>query len=184
MAAPEPIYLEPMPSRSLPSSAALHNSKRPTNKSLTRYTFRVQGTPPLSIQQYMRTSIGVLPGAKKWQPSGKYHPPPFHSYMSPAVKEKKKPPEPVWHVPGPYKDQRPPPLSPETIKKTPEKLPHWNPPGKFVHKPVPYFDPPNLRWSYQELLRSMPELRVERTHSARSTSSARRSKVVQETTQT
>lgn len=166
------------------SSTAFRSTKRSTNKSLTRYTFRIQPTPPLSLKQYMRTAVGVPPGGKQWLPSGRYRPPPFNGYMSPAKKPQQKPPEPIWHVPGPYKDQRPPPLSPETRPQEVKKLPVWNPPGKFEHKPMPYFDPPSLRWSLQDLLRSMPELRPERSYSARSTSSLRKSKRVEETTQT
>lgn len=184
MAATEATQTEVTQAKTTSSPIIFNSSTRTPTKSLTRYTFRIQSAPPLSLQQYMRTSVGVLPGAKKWQPSGKYHPPVFHSYMSPAKKTAEKKVEPVWRIPGPYKDKRPTPLSPETIKIEQKKLPAWNPPGKFQHKPVPYFDPPSLRWSYQELLRSMPELRPERLHSARRSSSVRRSEAVKETTQT
>ncbi|CAF0719741.1 unnamed protein product [Adineta steineri] len=208
-------------------------------KNTTKYSFRVQSAPPLSLQQYLRSSTGTRPGAANWKHSGKYREPTFRAYLSPAVKEKPKPvesrwippspykherppalspekkveeriEEPIWHPPSPYKDKRPTSLSPEkkvqerieeplwhppgpykdkrptsiSPEKRPQKSiaePVWRPAGKFEHKPVPYFDPPNLRWSLQELLRSMPEMRPKTFRSSSSMSRLRQSEAVEET---
>lgn len=181
-----------------------------TRKNTAKYSFRVSHTPPLSIQHYLRSSSGVPVGAKQWQPSGKHRPPIFRAYLSPAVRQEKKIVEPVWHPPSAYREKRPTSLSPERIipkhitepvwhppgryreksptSLSPEKIipkhtpePVWFPPGKFEHKPVPYFDPPSLRWSLQELLRSMPEMRPKTLHRSRSMSTSRKNENAQET---
>lgn len=146
------------------------------SKTSTKYSFHIQSAPPLSIQQYLRSTSGVREGAKDWKPSGIYRPPAFHDYVPPIIRERKKPVEPVWHPPGRYQEKPPTSLSPERIvpKYSPE--PVWHPPGKTEHKPVPYFDPPNLRWSLRELLQSMPELRPQSSRaSSRSLSKTRQS---------
>lgn len=185
-----------------PNQTARFNGTRP--KTSTSYNFRVQSAPPLSIQQFLRSATGVITGAKQWQPSGIYRPPPFHAYVPPTIRERRRPVESVWHPPGQYRDKRPtslspekrpiehidepiwhPPgqykekqptsLSPEKIVPKPSHEPVWRPAGKREEKPLPYFDPPNLRWSLQELLRSMPELRPQPFHSSRSMSKTRKS---------
>ncbi|CAF0934142.1 unnamed protein product [Adineta steineri] len=179
-------------------------------KNTTKYSFRVQSAPPLSLQQYLRSSTGTRPGAANWKHSGKYREPTFRAYLSPAVKEKPKPverrwippspykherptslspekkveeriKEPLWHPPGPYKDKRPTSISPEKRPQESIPKPVWRPAGKFEHKPVPYFDPPNLRWSLQELSRSMPEMRPKTFRSSSSMSRLRQSEAVEET---
>lgn len=196
--------LSPTPSTRTPRLAQ-------TNlKNSTKYNFRVQSAPPLSLKQFLRSSVGVLPGNKEWQHSGKYREPVFRSYLSPEVRVKPKPPEPVWHPPGRFKEKPPtsleptlkvverkqepiwhppgrykekPPtsLDPELRIVKPKKEPVWKPAGKPEKKPVPYFDPPNLRWSLQDLLRSMPEMRPKTFRaSTRSTSMSTIRKSMQE----
>ena len=157
------------------STTKLRRSSETNLRNSATYNFRLQSAPPLSLRQYLRSATGVLAGCKDWQTSGRYRPPPFRAYLSPAVKVQVKPPEPVWRVTGPYKEQRPTSLSPETRPQKITKLPAWQPPGRVKNEPVPYFDPPNLRWSLQELLRSMPEMQAKTLQSSRSFSSMRKS---------
>jgi hypothetical protein len=186
------------------------NSGENNLKNTVKYNYRVQSAPPLSIQHFLRYSTGVIAGAKQWQHSGKYRQPRFNSYLSPEVRQNKKPVEPVWHPPGKYQEKPPTSLSPEKIVQkrpiepvwhppgkyqekpptslSPEKIvqkrppePVWHPAGKFEHKPVPFFDPPSLRWSLQDLLRSMPEMRPKTFRASRSMSTFRKSQDVQDT---
>ncbi|CAF2402317.1 unnamed protein product [Rotaria sp. Silwood2] len=171
-----------------------------TLKNSTSYKFRVQSAPPLSLQQFAR-SVAIPPGTQSWQPSGVYHPPVFHEYLSPEIRTqpekpkvepwiytyrrkhsiptytlknyketKPKPSEPVWQPPGRYIERRPTSLTPERREQKRNHEPVWRPPGKTQYKPVPYFDPPNLRWSLQELKKSMGYLRTQTLHTSRSTS--------------
>jgi hypothetical protein len=178
------------------------NSKRST-----KYNFRVQSAPPLSIQQFLRSATGVIAGGKQWQTSGKYREPIFRAYLSPAVRTKPKPVEPVWHAPSRYKEKPPTSLSPEkrpqkkivvpvwhapgqykekpptslSPEKRPQKkivLPVWHHPGKVEQKPVSYFDPPSLRWSVPGLLRSMPDMRPKTFKATRSMSAVRKSEEI------
>jgi hypothetical protein len=156
-------------------------SNSPTSKKTLKYNFRVQSAPPLSLQHFLRSATGVIVGAKQWQHPGKYRPPKFNAYLSSEVRPKKKIVEPVWHPPGRYREKRPTSLSPEKIKRERTPEPVWHPAGKTQHKPVPYFDPPSLRWSLQELLRSMPKMRPKPFHASRSMSALSKSKEVQNT---
>ena len=157
------------------STTKLRRSSENNLRNSATYNFRLQSAPPLSLRQYLRSATGVLPGCKEWQTSGRYRPPPFRAYLSPAAREQLKPREPVWRVPGPYKDQRPTSLSRETRPQKIIKLPAWQPAGRVKNEPVPYFDPPNLRWSLQELLRSTPEMQAKALQSSRSLSTTRKS---------
>jgi hypothetical protein len=107
----------------------------------TKYNFRIQSAPPLSIQQFLRSSTAVLVGAKQWQHSGKYRAPTFNAYLSPAVHEKKKTVEPVWHAPGRYREKAPTSLSPE--KMIPKRVvePVWHAPGHYREKPPTSLSP-------------------------------------------
>ncbi|UJR30945.1 hypothetical protein I4U23_018457 [Adineta vaga] len=193
------------------SSTPTIRTRRPYEKSPknTKYSFRIQSAPPLSIQQFLRSSSGLPTGDKRWRPSGKYHEPIFNKYLTREVRPREKIAEPVWRPPSPYKDERPTSLSPEKRKVerikeptwqppgpyrdkppssfSPEKRPQqsitepvWRPAGKAEHKPVPYFEP-NLRWSLQELLRSMPEMRPQTFRSSSSMSKTRKSVVIEDT---
>jgi hypothetical protein len=171
-----------------------------TLKNSTNYNFPIQSTPPLSFQQYARSittlpgaqqwqSPGIyqpphfhsylspeirkkprIPVVQPWIYSyrRKYSLP---SYTLKNYKDiKPKLSEPIWRPPGHYIDKRPTSLSPE---KRPQKSIHesiWHPPGIPQYKPVPYFDPPNLRWSLQQLLKSMPDLRPKTRHTSKSVS--------------
>jgi hypothetical protein len=145
------------------------------NKLTNSTTFRIQSAPPLSLQHYLRSASGVLPGAKRWQTSGKYRPPIHRAYLSPDVRQKPKPHEPVWHPPGRYKEKPITSLSPERKVVAHVKEPVWHHPGKFEHTPVPHFDAPSLRWSLQDLLRSMPEMRPKPLRASSSMSALRKS---------
>lgn len=165
----------------------------------TDYNYRLQTAPALSFQQYAR-SITNLPNTEPWRPSGNYQPPRLHSYLSretrpqpqiPAVhpwiyayrrkysiptytlqnyKDIRPVRESVWHPPGRYIEKQPTSLSPEKIKQRRVHEPVWHPPGKPEYKPIPYFDPPNLRWSLQQLRRSMPDLPTRSIYASRSRS--------------
>lgn len=115
-----------------------------------------------------------------WHPPGRFHEKPPTS-LSPERIIPPRPPEPVWHAPGRSQERPPSSLSPERIIPPRPPEPVWRPNGKVEHKPVPYFDPPNLRWSLQELLRSMPEMRPKTLRVSRSMSAVRRSRDLQET---
>ena len=162
---------------------AVRRSFSPSLRNSSNFTYSIQRSPPLSFQQYAR-SLTPLPGAPPWQSPGIYHPRSFHSYLSPLTRNQAPMPnvqpwiysyrrkyslknyrdpkpklhDPIWHPPSPYVNKRPSSLSPEKI---PEKLIHepvWHPIGPMQYKSIPYFDPPNLRWNLQQLLRSMPDL--------------------------
>ncbi|CAF1161483.1 unnamed protein product [Adineta steineri] len=118
------------------------------------HNFHVQTAPPLSLQQYAR-SVSTLPGSAPWQSLGIYHPPKFHSYLSPETRNQSKLPEikpwiysyrRKYSIPKyslkPYKDRRsrPPepiwhPISPYINKRptslSPEK--RWQ---KRIHEPI------------------------------------------------
>ncbi|CAF2499702.1 unnamed protein product [Rotaria sp. Silwood2] len=149
-------------------------------KNSIKNNYHIQTTPPLSIQQYLRFASGVIVGGKQWQPSGKYRPPPFHSYLSPEIRKQPSRPEPVWHPSGPYRDKRPTSLSPEIKKEKTIQEPVWHPPGQKREKPLPYFDPPGLRWSLQDLLRSMPDMRSQSFRASSSMSHLRKNEAIQE----
>ena len=150
-------------------------------KNSVRYKGPIQKAPPLSIRQFLRSATGVITGAKEWAPSGRYHPPTFHYYASPEVRVQPRIVEPVWRAPGRYIHERPTSLSPETRPQNIPKMPVWKPTGKVIHKPVPYFDPPNLRWSVEKLRRSMIDMRSTELPLSRSSSARRHSKVTETT---
>ena len=163
------------------SSTRLSYSTSNRLKNSVKYKYRIQSAPPLSIRQFLRSSTGVIAGAKEWKSSGKYHEPTYHAYLSPAVRERPKIVEPQWHAAGRYIDKRPTSLSPETRPQIIVKPEVWKPAGKVQHTPVPYFDPPNLRWSLQELRRSTPDMRSQTLVSSRSTSALRKRSMTEET---
>lgn len=109
-----------------------------------------------------------------WKPPGHYK-----AKEPRALSPEKRPQpvirEPVWCPPGRFKEKRPTSLSPEKRPQEPRREPVWCPTSKFQHKPVPYFDPPNLRWSLNDLVRSMPEMRPEPLRASRSATALRRS---------
>jgi hypothetical protein len=179
---------------------AVRRSYTPTLRYSTDYNYRLQTAPPLSFQQYARSVMPLpgappwqatgkyhppilhsylspelrkLPGIPSVQPwiysyRRKYSIP---TYTLKQYKDKKPlPPEPIWHPPGPYRSKVPTSLSPEKRLQQPIHEPVWQPIGRIHHKPVPYFDPPNLRWSLQQLMRSMPDLKTRCIHSSTSTS--------------
>lgn len=198
------------------SSSISHSKENPSNtnalKTSTKKIVRLQSAPPLSLQQYARTHF-TNPSAPKWQPSGSYHPPPFHEYMPPEVREtpqirdrreqpqvkpwnysyrrknsiisytlkdykdpapKPKPKGPEWRPPSKYEDKRPTSLSParrsvsfnsmDRRGQTGTPPPVWRPPGKTEYKPMPYFDAPNLRWSIQDLKKSVNNFQTISSH--------------------
>lgn len=104
-----------------------------------------------------------------WHPPGRYKDKRPTS-LSPEKREQLVIREPTWHPPGRYKDERPTSLSPERIKQKPVHETVWHPAGKPQYKPTPYFDPPNLRWSLEQLRRSMPDLRTKSLRASRSQS--------------
>lgn len=157
---------------------------RPLNsksmKTTNKYNFRIQSAPPLSLQQYVRSTVHP-PGTKKWQTSGKYHPPLFTAYLSPAVRPQPKPENRVWRPPSPYREPRPPAFDPGKRPQPSICEPVWRPAGKTVYEPIPYFDQPNLRWSVQELRRSLSEMTPQRARSSSSMSRSRKIEVTEET---
>ena len=140
-----------------------------------KYNYPLQKSPPLSIQQFIRSSVGMVNGTKQWVPVGKYHPEPFRAYLSPSLQEKEKVSPPVWKAIGPYREKAPTSLSPQVRPSEKINAPVWNPPGKVTHQPVPYFDPPSLRWSLQDLRRSVPDSGPPTMNSARNSSKSIRS---------
>ncbi|CAF1172902.1 unnamed protein product [Rotaria sordida] len=113
-----------------------------TLRNSTNYKFRVQSAPPLSLQQFARSAAAPI-GAEKWQPSGAYHEPTFHAYLSPEIRTKPaKPPVQPWiyayrrknsiptYTLKNYKDPKPKPSEPT-----------WHPPGRYVHKPTTSLSP-------------------------------------------
>jgi hypothetical protein len=153
-----------------------------------RRKFRVQSTPPLSLRQFLRSTITVIPGGKKWKPGGTYYAPVVHEDPSPKssnhlpeiVVKPRKNSHPVWYPPGPIKYKRS--KSPNQENKLQKSegvitnsrintnsnlrskairklMPRWYPSGNPHYKPVPYFDAPSLRWSSQQIKQSMPEFK-------------------------
>ncbi|CAF2018482.1 unnamed protein product [Rotaria magnacalcarata] len=151
-----------------------------------RHQFRVQTTPPLSLRQFIRSAITVIPDGKQWKPAGVCHvpvvhedPPPKAPDFLPDISEKShKKPGPPWRPPGIIRFKRP--ESPNDKKKEKKsgdstddpqskatsivRLKHtrkienpWRPSGHRSHNPVPYFDAPSLRWSIEEIKKSMSE---------------------------
>ncbi len=138
-------------------------------KTSTDYNFPIQTTPPLSLLQYAR-SVAPIPGNPPWFYAyrRKYSIP---TYTLKNYKDRKpKLPEPIWHPPSPYKNKSPTSLSPEKIRQKSIHEPVWQPIGRSQYKPVPYFDPPNLRWSIQELIKSMPNLKAKPIRASKNTS--------------
>jgi hypothetical protein len=138
-------------------------------KTSTDYNFPIQTTPPLSLLQYAR-SVAPIPGSPPWFYAyrRKYSIP---TYTLKNYKDRKpKLPEPIWHPPSPYKNKSPTSLSPEKIRQKPIHEPVWQPIGRSQYKPVPYFDPPNLRWSIQELIKSMTNLQAKPIRASKNTS--------------
>jgi hypothetical protein len=167
----------------------IYRSTGNTLKNSTDYNFHIQTAPPLSLQQYARSIAPIpgapqwqpsgiyqpppfhsylspatrkKPGIPAVQPwiyayRRKYSIPTYTLKNYKNIKPKLS--EPIWHPPGRYIDKRPTSISPEKRWQKPIHEPVWHPPGKPQYKPVPYFDPPNLRWSLQQLLKSMPDLR-------------------------
>lgn len=157
-------------------------------KRSTDYNFSIQTAPPLSLQQYARsiaTIPGIPPWQNPgiFQPPA-FHsylsPEMRRSRPMPAVEPwiysyrrkysiptytlkhyKDKPPkvsEPIWHPSGPYVSKRPTSLDPQRKAERIVHEPIWHVPGRPNYKSVPFFDPPALRWSLQELRRTMPDL--------------------------
>lgn len=182
---------------------AVRKSYSSNLRNSTDYNYPLQTTPPLSFQQYARSILPLpgapqwqaigkyhspsfhsylspetrktpeIPPVQPWIYSyrRKYSIP---TYTLKQYKDKKSPPpEPIWHPTSPYRSKRPTSLSPEKTLPKPIHEPVWQPIGRIQHKPVPYFDPPNLRWSLQELARSMADLRTKLLHSSTSTSAMR-----------
>lgn len=154
------------------------------------YNFRIQTAPPLSLQQYARSIATIpgippwqhpgiyqpptlhsylspevrkprpMPAVQPWIYSyrRKYSIP---TYTMRNYKDKlPKISEPIWHVPGPYVSKRPTSLSPERKADRIVRESIWHLPGRPNYKNVPFFDPPALRWSLQELRRTMPDLQT------------------------
>ena len=179
---------------------AVRRSFSPTLKKSTDYNYRLQSTPPLSFQQYARSitpypgaprwqASGIyrppsyhaylspamrrkpeIPAVQPWIYAyrRKYSIPTYSLKNYKDIKPKSA--EPIWHPPGRYVAKRQAAFSPEKRPEKPAREPVWQPPGKPQHKPVPYFDPPNLRWSLQELLKSTPDLRTKPLRVSRSVS--------------
>ena len=129
------------------SATPTNQTPRASKNNLTRtvkYNYRIQSAPPLSLQQFLRSSTGILAGAKEWRPSGKVNQPKFNLYLSPAVYEKKKPVEPKWNPPGRYREKPLTSLSPEKVvpKHVPE--PVWHPPGRYREKPPTSLSPETI----------------------------------------
>ena len=183
---------------------AVRRSFSPSLRASTNFHYHLQTTPPLSFQQYARSITPLpgaphwqpsgiyhprsfhsylspqtrkppqVPVVQPWMYSyrRKYSIPNYSlkNFRDP----KPKLPEPIWRPPGPIVDKRPTSLSPEKI---PQKLVHeptWHPVGPIQYKSTPYFDPPNLRWNLQQLLRSMPDLKSKPLLTSRCTSTIRK----------
>lgn len=161
---------------------------RTMTRSNSTYRFPIQKSPPLSLLQYARTAADQVDDRKGWLPSGRYHPPPFRQYMSPRLQEQKKTTQPTWKPIGPYRETRPTSLDPEVIRQVKVQLPAWKPAGKIENKPIPFFDPPSLRWSLTQLRRSMSDLQrsmyTSQNLSARSARSAKTRPLVDSTVET
>ncbi|CAF1494472.1 unnamed protein product [Adineta ricciae] len=149
-------------------------------KNSTKYKFHIQSAPPLSLQQYIRSTVHP-PNTKRWQTSGKYRPPIFTAYLSPEVRREPKPEIRVWRPPSPYREPRPTAFSPENKPQPSIHEPAWKPAGKTIYEPIPYFDQPNLRWSVQELRRSLSEMTPRTVRSSSSMSRSRKTDITEET---
>ncbi|CAF1214209.1 unnamed protein product [Adineta ricciae] len=150
-------------------------------KESAKQNFRVQEKPPLSLRQFLRSTVTVNPGGQQWKPSGVYNPPVVHDNPTPqkepeeppkVVKKDSKDKKPVWYPPGTVKRQelKAPNEENKSEKKEnekPEEKPRsrskdksirpWRPSGNPEYDPVLYFDPPSLRWSAKQIKSTMPE---------------------------
>ncbi|CAF1137195.1 unnamed protein product [Rotaria sordida] len=150
-----------------------------------RHKFGVQSTPPLSLRQFIRSTITVIPDGKHWKPTGIHHAPVVHEEQLPnhlpeIVVKPQKNSRPPWCPSGPIKYKRPKSPTAENKRQKSEDVTNdsqsntnsnlhpkatrklvkpWNPSGNSYYKPVAYFDPPSLRWSSQQIKQSMPEFK-------------------------
>jgi hypothetical protein len=157
-----------------------------------RYKFRVQSTPPLSLRQFLRSTITVIPGGKQWKPAGIHHASLFpedlpHKSQNHLPEIVEKPSKNPWYPPGPIKykpskspseenklhrskgvitDSRTNTNSNIRSKTSRKVMPQWYPSGNPYHKPVPYFDAPSLRWSSQQIKQSMSEFKTTTNNSS------------------
>ncbi|CAF3569401.1 unnamed protein product [Rotaria socialis] len=149
-----------------------------------RRKFRVQHTPPLSLRQFIRSTITNIPDGKQWKPAGICYvrlvhedPPPKAPDSLPEISEKPhKESRPSWRPPGIGRWKRPGSPNEETKEKQSEDATDdsqskatsilrskqgkkvenpWRPSGHHSHTPVPYFDAPSLRWSTEEIKKSL-----------------------------
>ncbi|CAF3289942.1 unnamed protein product [Rotaria socialis] len=187
-------------SSSSPLKTARNDTHGNSLKNSTNSSFRIQSAPPLSLQHHARSLATLpgsqiwrpsgafrqphfhayLSPEKRQQPEAPSVQPWIHTYrrkysiptytLENYKQTKPKPVEPVWHHPGKFKERPPTSLSPEKIVKKSVNEPVWRPAGKSVYKPVPYFDPPNLRWSIQDLRKSLGDLSTKTMNTSRSTS--------------
>jgi hypothetical protein len=152
-----------------------------------KHNFRVQSTPPLSLRQFLRSTITIIPGAEQWKPAGIYHAPVYHEYRRPKSQDvlpkilvkSRKSSRPAWYPPGRLQYVRSTSATDENklhksgrvttdsrtnmdpnlrSKATGKSTPPWHPSGNKYYEPIPYFDAPSLRWSLHEIKQSMPEL--------------------------
>ncbi|CAF0873470.1 unnamed protein product [Adineta ricciae] len=159
-----------------------------------KHNFSVQSTPPLSIRQYVRSTIRNSHGDEPWKPSGIYHAKINNGDRNSSKALPHLKPEPrkephqdsrtPWFTAGIHryvksasletkekerqrlKDMKNKPKNntqPRTVVK--ERIP-WRPSGNRIFKPVPYFDCPSLRWSMEDVKRSMPEFQTTSTKSS------------------
>ena len=133
---------------------------------------RYKAKPPTSLSPERRPQPVIREPV--WQPPGRYQPREPKA-LSPEKRPQPVIQEPVWCPPGRYKPKEPKALSPEQRPQLRRQEPVWRPTSKLEHKPVAYFDPPNLRWSLYDLVRSMPDMRPEPLRASRSRTSLRRS---------
>jgi hypothetical protein len=151
------------------------------------HQFHVQHSPPLSLRQFYRSTITVVPDAKHWKPSGIYHAPVLHEDELPKSKDSvpeirvksRKSSRPPWYPAGcnkyvrptsPNDEKNPQKSEPITTNSRPDtssnlrfrttkekKIP-WHPSGNKKCEPIPYFDAPSLRWSLRDVKQVMSEL--------------------------
>ncbi|CAF0868836.1 unnamed protein product [Adineta ricciae] len=140
--------------------AKLYHSDGYSLKNCLNYDFEIQQTPPLSLQQYAR-SIAPIPGADPWVYTykRKYSIPTYS--LKPYKDMKSKPHESIWHPVSPYREKPPTSLSPEKRWQRSVREPIWQPSSTIQYKSVPYFDPPALRWSFEQILKSLPNLQAD-----------------------
>ncbi|CAF3868520.1 unnamed protein product, partial [Adineta steineri] len=140
--------------------------------------FCIQSKPPLSLRQFLRSTITSNSDGKHWKPTGMYHgslvveePPSKAPDTLPKIIIKgRKDSRPVWSPPGVVKFKRPasskeenkPPKSEHTLTESEDtrvKVTPWYPSGNPYYEPVTYFDAPSLRWSSQQIKQSIPEFK-------------------------